>query len=405
MGKIEYLRPLVLIAFMIVLQPILLFSQNKLNRPIFIDTEQLQEIRVLFNENMNSTSSLKNKIDSMSNILLNMKPLSVMEKSVTPPSGDKHDFMSIGPYWWPDTSKLDGLPYIRRDGERNPEYYDIPDERYLAETIRAVENLTVLFYITRELKYASKAAELLRVWFIDEDTRMNPNLVYSQGIPGITSGRGIGIIESRFIFGITDAVILLRESGVWQNGDDEKLTKWFDDYFTWLTTHTYGIDESNEKNNHGTWYDVQAAAIAISLGKYDFAKNILSDVVQKRIEVQIDNEGKQPRELARTKSFSYSLMNLSAFMHLALLGDVVGLDLWNSVSASGGSIKKALDYLLPYAVDHGNWKYKQIDKFKTDAFLPMLLLAQKKYDEKLYGNWILKLFGNKISFYERIKKL
>ena len=44
-------------------------------------------------------------------------PWSVMDKQHVPPSGDKHDYMSLGPYWWPDPDKPDGLPYIRRDGE------------------------------------------------------------------------------------------------------------------------------------------------------------------------------------------------------------------------------------------------------------------------------------------------
>src|SRR5438552_2649323 len=38
-------------------------------------------------------------------------PFSVMDKQRTPPSGDKHDYVSMGPDWWPDATKPGGLPY------------------------------------------------------------------------------------------------------------------------------------------------------------------------------------------------------------------------------------------------------------------------------------------------------
>ena len=187
--------------------------------------------------------------------------------------------------------------------------------------------------------------------------------------------------------------MILTPANDWKKEVEEKLVEWFEAYFTWITTHQYGVDESNEKNNHGTWYDVQSGAIAFFLGKADYAKKILEEAKHKRIDVQIESDGRQPLELARTKSWSYSLMNLNAFMHLAVMSDYLMVNLWNYETPSGGSIKKALDYLLPYAMDNSGWEYKQIEKMNNESLLPLIRLAQKKYDPDLYGEWQRKIFG------------
>ena len=325
---------------------------------------------------------------------LNIKPASVMEKSQTPPGGNKHDYMSMAPYWWPDPSKPDGLPYIRKDGERNPEIRKFTDHAAQGRMIGAVETLSLAFAITNDSKYSKKAAQLLRVWFLDNETKMNPNLNFAQYIPGINTGRGIGIIETSSYYKIVDAIGILETSDVWSQEDDQEIRKWFDEYLDWLTTGKYGKDEANEKNNHGTWYDVQVVSISLFLGKHDLAKRVLNEVKDKRIQSQITSDGKQPLELARTKSWGYSIFNLNAFFHLALLGDNIGIDLWNYQSGEGASIRKALDYLLPFAVHLEKWKYKQIEKIDLNSLHSLLLIAKNKYDQKVYSKWIEKISGD-----------
>lgn len=103
-------------------------------------------------------------------------PFSVVDKTVVPPSGDKHDYMSLAPYWWPDSKTVGGLPYVRRDGERNPEIDRITDHQAMDRMVSAAETLALAAYLGGEDQYARKAAALLRAWFIDPATRMNPNL-------------------------------------------------------------------------------------------------------------------------------------------------------------------------------------------------------------------------------------
>jgi hypothetical protein len=235
--------------------------------------------------------------------------------------------------------------------------------------VGAVEALSVAYYITQQTIYASKAQELLSVWFIDKETKMNPNMNYAQYIPGINTGRGIGIIETHDIYKILDAIILLRTSMLWKQEMDQAMVKWFDDY-------------------HGSWYDVQVSALGLFLGKKDAATKILEEVKKKRIDVQIDNDGKQPLELARTKSWRYSNYNLMALMHLALLGEHVRIDLWNYQSASGGSIHKALNYLLPFGKDPQKWQYTQIEEMKNADLFLNLHMAKQKYNLKQNPAWI-----------------
>ena len=98
---------------------------------------------------------------------LQFGPVSVMEKKHTPPSGDKHDYMSLAPYYWPDPTKPDGLPYIRKDGQTNPEVKEYKDKEYQPQLCTDVQTLALAYYFSGEKVYAQHAAKLLRVWFLD----------------------------------------------------------------------------------------------------------------------------------------------------------------------------------------------------------------------------------------------
>jgi hypothetical protein len=194
---------------------------------------------------------------------------------------------------------------------------------------------------------------------------------------------------------LIDAISLLENSAEWNKSDDFKIKKWFSDFLIWLKTSKNGKEESKSKNNHGTWYDVQVVSQSLFIGENDFAKKYVNDALINRINTQIKNDGAQPFELVRTKSWQYSLFNLEALFKLALLGDYLGVDLWNYTNAEGGSIRKALDYILPAAVDFSTWKEKQIVDIETKNLFPLLLNAKTKYDKNVYEEWIQKIIDKK----------
>jgi hypothetical protein len=310
---------------------------------------------------------------------INAEPLSVVNKNITPPSGDKHDYMSQAPYFWPNPDTPDGLPYIR------------PDDTNMATTRDNVETLALAYYFSGNEKYAAKASELLRVWFLDPATRMNPNLQYAQAVPDINTGRGTGIIETSGLTSVADSIGLLAGSKAWTESDQRGMEKWYDEYLKWMLESRPGREEAAAKNNHGTYYDMQVASFALFVGKRDLAAAVLNEAKTKRIAVQIEPDGRQPLELARTNSWSYSLTNLRGLMSLARLAENVDIDLWNYQTADGRGIRKALDYLLPFAFDRQKWQYEQIGRWSPSGAFALLRRVAVKYPDRRYQDLLSQL--------------
>ncbi len=349
-------------------------------RVFLLDGKQLSETRLKISSDTTLRPAL-DKLERDAKKALKVDVLSVVTKAVVPPSGDKHDYMSQSPYFWKDPKKADGLPHIRRDGEKNPETKNFPDHEQLDALIKNVEILSLAYYYTGKEAYAAKATGLLRMWFIDAKTKMNPNLEYAQGVPGQSTGRSFGIIETRGLSRVVDSIGLLDGSKSWTSADQAGLISWFGKFLDWLTTSKNGTEESKAKNNHGTWYDVQTTSFYLFVGKTEAAKKILESAKQVRIATQIEPDGSQPLEMARTRSLSYSTINLEAFLSLARLGDTAGVDLWSFQTKDGRSIRKAIGYLYPFAAGEKKWDHQQIIDFQPDQLRSVLRLATDKYSD------------------------
>lgn len=310
--------------------------------------------------------------------------VSVMDKGIVPPSGDKHDYMSQAPYWWADPSKPGGRPYVRRDGERNPEIKQLPDHDNLGRLNGTVSTLGLAFYLTGNEEYAAHAARLVRVWFLDPATRMRPNLNFGQGVPGINDGRGIGIIETRGLPDLLDGVTLLAGSPSWTAADQQALRAWMAAYLTWLTTSRHGRDEARNGNNHETWYDVQVAALATWTGQPRVAAATFARAKQ-RIARQIQPDGRQPKELERTNGWHYSIFNLTAFFALAGMSERAGVDLWTYRTRDGRSLRAALDYLVPFAAGDRPWPAKELSGFEPAALEGLLRGAATAWHAPAYA--------------------
>src|SRR5882757_1076625 len=367
-------------------------ATDDLPRVFLLNAKVLAEQKASIVRDKNS--ALAAKARSSADSAMKEGPFSVMQKDRTPPSGNKHDYMSQAPYFWPDPKSPTGLPYIQRDGERNPEIEKISDHSNIGKMAKTARTLALAYYLTGNQAYADRAALILRTWFLDPETYMRPNLELGQAIPGVNTGRSIGIIETPSLTSVVDAVGLLAGSKSWSSDDQKKITAWFADYLKWLQESEHGRKESKAANNHGTHYDMQVADFALFVGERELAKHILLQAETKRIASQVEPDGRQPLEMARTRSLSYSVMNLRGLINLAYLGDKVGVDLWHFETKDGRSIRKALDFLVPYAQGDKKWEQQQITDFKLPEFVPELLRAATAYKNPKYEEIATKIEGN-----------
>jgi len=350
---------------------------------LIMDARRLADVKKKWQEKDVAILRLTDSLLKQANGYLKMKPVSVMDKEFTPVSGNKHDYMSQAPYFWYDSTKPNGLPYMRKDGVRNPEINKITDRTYLGNLENATRTLSLVWYITGDEKYAGKSAELLKTWFLDENTRMNPHLEYGQAIPGINTGRGIGLIETVALANIADAAILLQGSKSWTEADHSALQKWYAQFLNWMLTSKNGKDEHAAKNNHGTWYYAQVIDFSLFTGDKDKAKQ-LAEESKERLDSQLTKEGKQPLELERTNGLGYSTMNLRGWFTIATLAEKTGVDLWNYHTSKSVGLRTAFDWLLPYALGEKKWEYQQISRYNKNEIYPLLLQASSAFKAQKY---------------------
>lgn len=347
-----------------------------------IDFTTLKHNKVLIQNNDAEMIEALNELRSEAKKIFSLPKRSVIEKNEITGIDSKNDFVSMGPYWWPDPSKPDGLPYIRKDGVTNPEVRKITDKTYLNELSDIVYKLGLLYYYTGDKEYANEAIDRLNIWFIDPATRMNPNLKHGQYVPGRNTGRAEGVIDTRVLIPLVDGIQLLRSSSEWSLIMETGINKWFSDFLNWLETSELGIRASKQTNNIGTAYYMQVIQFNIFLGRVEKARIYAYDNLPKLIDKQIDKSGVQVHEVKRTNSWSYSLHNLSYWFNIANMLEVVGVDLWNLKTRGGRSINMAFEFLMPYATGQKSWGDKQLRNVDyANSFSNLYQLSKDKFKE------------------------
>lgn len=279
--------------------------------------------------------------------------------------GGPHDYYSNGDYWWPNPDTPDGLPYVHRDGQTNPDNFN--GHRIIMRQMRTnVVFLTSAYVLTGEEVYAERAVKHLKEFFLDEETFMAPHLQYAQALLGICSGRGIGIIDTLHLVDVVFAVEHLKNSAAMTEEICGGLKKWFSRYLGWMLTDANGIQEMNKDNNHGVCFFVQAAAFALFTDNeriVDFCR----EYYKKGLLKQEAADGSFPRETGRTKPYNYSIFIVDNMVSLCHLLSKPEDNLWEYESPEGKSIKKALDFITPYVLDKSTWPYPP-DVMHFDAF-------------------------------------
>ena len=335
------------------------------------------------------TNTLQEKTLDDARWALTQQPETVTASIAERSAGGKHDFYSEGDYWWPDPSDSDA-PYIRRDGLTNPDNF-VAHRLTMIRFSRIVGALVSAWKITGENQYIQHALHHVAAWFIDAGTRMNPSLLYAQAIKGHVTGRGIGIIDTIHLIEVAQALLLLEEAGILDNDFLHATKAWFNDYLTWLTTHPYGIEEMNAKNNHGTCWVMQVAAFAKYTGNQELLQFCTERYKQVLLLQQMASDGSFPLETERTKPYGYSLFNLDAMATICHLLSHDENNLWDYETTDSLSIKKGIQFMLPYVRDKTSWPYGADVMYWENwpVAQPFLFLGAIAYgDTTLLDTWV-----------------
>lgn len=311
-------------------------------------------------------------------------PITITAFPAARSAGGKNEFYSEGDYWWPSPVHPDS-PYVQRDGMSNPENF-VSHRLAMQRFSEAVSTLAAAFRLTKDERYALKAIEHLKAWYVDDSTKMLPHLKYAQAIKGRVKGRGIGIIDTIHLIEVARAAEVLFESDSFQESDRNAVRSWFAEYLSWMTTHQHGIDERETKNNHATWWVAQVAAFAhlteneqiLSYARERFKAVLLPG--------QMADDGSYPRELARTKPYNYSIFNLEGMALICQILSTKADPLWEFRLPDGRGIRKGVDFLFPFIKEKSLWPYrKDVSNFESyPARHSFLLFAGIAYNEPRY---------------------
>jgi len=296
------------------------------------------------------------RILKAANQYLNEKPITITASSSPRSAGGLHDFFSEADYWWPDPKNPSG-PYIQRDGMSNPDNF-VEHRRALMRLSVQLPALVAGWKLTRDKRYGAKSAEHLRAWFIDERTRMNPNLQYAQAIHGITTGRGTGIVDTIHLVEVARATEVLRDSSALSMTELGAITQWFKDYLSWMTGSKNGTDERDAKNNHTTCWVMQVAAFAHLVGDQNLLAYCRERFKTIIVPNQIAANGSFPEELRRTKPYGYELFNLEAMAAVCQILSTPEDNLFSFQTADGRGFRKAMEYMAPFIADKRSWPMK-----------------------------------------------
>ncbi|WP_091175903.1 alginate lyase family protein [Paenibacillus sp. 1_12] len=287
---------------------------------------------------------------------LNAPTVHITDTVAPKSAGGIHDYYSNGDYWWPNPATSDGMPYIRRDGESNPDNFS--QHRLILREMRThVAQLASAYKIYKKEEFAQKAVLFLKEFFLDESTRMNPHLLYAQAIPGVSPGRGIGIIDTLHLIDVPLAIRALQASPHMTDEILAGLEQWFADYLHWMSHHENGIEEMNENNNHSVCWFVQAATFALFTNHAEMLDFCRVQFKERLIPDQMDLDGSFPRELARTKPYGYSIFMLDNMITLCHILSTPHVNLWTFELPDGRGIKKGIEFLLPYMIEKESWPY------------------------------------------------
>lgn len=348
-----------------------------------INKQRLEQLKIAYQRGDVKACNIVGIMEQMA-VKMKKEKAPTVKAKVLPPSHDVRDYISLSRYWWPDTTKADGLPYVRHDGKVNPQINDYASEKALVKMANGVDCLSMLYYVTGKQEYAQHCVRYLRAWFTDSITGMNPNLTYSQIIPGRTKLRGTGILDGRHLCRALCMSSLLESYDGWTKDDRRKLRQWAEAFRFWLENSTQGQMEHQAKNNHGIWYDVTHMELLAFLNDTEQLRVVLHQDLMGKLDKQIAEDGSLPQELARTLSLHYSTFVCEAVLQASFMAQGIGENIWNMKTPSNKSVKDVVAYLYPYYKNPAKWTHRQIKAFDVQRATPILVEVGTALQKKEY---------------------
>jgi hypothetical protein len=315
---------------------------------------------------------------------LKAEPVTVTASHCDRSAGGKHDFFSEGDYWWPDPKDPDG-PYIQKDGMTNPDNF-VAHRHAMVRLSEIVGTMGSAYVLTGEEQYVKQAVKHLKAWFLDEATKMNPNLLFGQAIKGTATGRSTGVIDTIHLVEVARATLLMSKSPAFPKRDSEGVKDWFREYLKWLTTHPYGTGERDSANNHSVCWAMQAAAFAQLVGDEEQLAAVRDQFKRVFVAKQMAADGSFPQELRRTKPYGYSLFVIDAMAGIAQIASTPADDLWTYTMPDGRGMRQAMAFIFPFIQDKSKWS-KPHDVLYWDEWpvrQPSLVFAGLKFDRPEY---------------------
>lgn len=325
---------------------------------------------------------LKKDIIAQAHWAMTQKPVTITAEQCERSAGGLHDFYSEGDYWWKNPDDPNG-PYIQRDGQTNPDNF-VAHRKAMIRFSQIVGSLASAYIITKDEKYVKQAFLHINAWFLDKNTAMNPSLLYAQAIKGKVTGRGIGIIDTIHLMEVAQGILVMEKASVVNKGELQAIKNWFEQYLKWLTSHPYGLEERDAKNNHGTCWAMQVASFAKLTDNQvliDYCKTRFKTVL---LPNQLEKDGSFPLELKRTKPYGYSIFNLDAMTTLCQILSDSKDDLWNFKLEDGRTIKKAIEFLYPFVTNKTSWTLQQDVMYWNEwpVAQPFLIFGYQHFNQK-----------------------
>ena len=368
MSECNGLRISLLAVFLYCL-PCLSLGRTSLSEPLIWNMDDIKALKTDFQFHL-----LRDKIIVTASEYCKTKSLSVIykRKSFAP---DMHYYCSIGTYWWPDPTNPNGK-YVNRDGQTNPERADY-DINLLTKMERRCTFLSLAFYLTGNPKYYDAFLDQISTWFINRKTYMYPNMEYSQVVPGYNNnkGRSVGMIDAYVFNSVLDAIRLVNTKKKMDGELLYMLKSWFLSFADWVERGNFGEELRKSTNNIGVASDVTLMNMYLFAGKKKLAKQIARDFYERRIEVQIDDEGKQNSELRRTNAMSYSIANLNYILDFCFLSREVKANFYRT---NKSKLNTAFSFIAQYIYGGIPFPYQQISGTEASKFKYQIIENRRK---------------------------